>query len=494
MPRKRPAKSPTGYVVLLVDDNAEYLEASRMLLENEGHSVLCAGDGAGALEIVRERHVDLMLLDYYMPKMTGEQVVAKLREFNPLIQVILQTGYASEQPPRELLRRLDIQGYYDKSEGPDKLLLWTDVGLKAAYAVQLLEMNRRGLRYILDATPDLHRIQPLEDLLHGVLWQMAGLLHASDTFLAVVSGEAHPTVQPEAAETFVAMVNDDLELSIRAGTGRFSDRPSLGLALPDDERRAIQKAMEAGRTVQGPRSTIVPLSIRETSLGVIFLEAPGLTDQNQDLLRIFANQAAVAIQNTQLYERATLDSLTGVFGRGFFEDCLRRELRAAFRSAVPLVVLMLDVDDMKAINDTRGHLAGDHCLSTLGRLLRSLVRENDVVGRYGGDEFAFVLTRTDIAEAQIVAQRVLEAVGRADWTFEDMPVSVSCSLGLAELPPHRFEADSIPRPLPHEYFERMAQVVIERADGALYQAKRGGGQGLRIGESADWLDIVLTPG
>ena len=68
-----------------------------------------------------------------MPGITGDEVVAQLRQFNTHVQVILQTGYASEQLPREMLRRLDIQGYHDKSEGPEKLLLWADVGLKAAY-------------------------------------------------------------------------------------------------------------------------------------------------------------------------------------------------------------------------------------------------------------------------------------------------------------------------------------------------------------------------
>lgn len=123
------------------------------LLAREGHTVIAANNPLQALEILRRERVDLVLVDFFMPQMTGEAFVMELRSFNPLVQVILQTGYASEQPPRELLRRLDIQGYFDKSEGPDKLLLWTDVGLKAAFAVQLLEKGRLGLRYILNVTP-----------------------------------------------------------------------------------------------------------------------------------------------------------------------------------------------------------------------------------------------------------------------------------------------------------------------------------------------------
>ena len=101
-----------------------------------------------------------MLLDYFMPGMTGEQVVAELRKFDPFVQVILQTGYASEQPPRELLHRLDIQGYYDKTEGPEQLLLWTTVGLKAAYTIQLLFKSRHGIEFLLESTPSCTASSP----------------------------------------------------------------------------------------------------------------------------------------------------------------------------------------------------------------------------------------------------------------------------------------------------------------------------------------------
>jgi len=145
-----------------------------------------------------------MLLDYYMPGITGEEVVTQLRKFNPYIQVILQTGYASEQPPRELLRRLDIQGYYDKNDVPTKLLMWTDAGLKSAYTIQMLNKSRQGLRYILDATPALHKIQPLNDLLQGILYQVSGLLGAVNSFLAVVPESGVLDTSQTPIESFVA--------------------------------------------------------------------------------------------------------------------------------------------------------------------------------------------------------------------------------------------------------------------------------------------------
>ena len=192
----------SGHTLLIVDDSQAYLDGARLLLEGEGHQVFCARSGLEALELLRQQSVDLLLLDYFMPGMTGEEVIAQLRTFNPHIQVVLQTGYAKEHPPRELLKRLDIQGYYDKSEGPEKLLLWTDVGLKAAYTVQALTKSRQGLRYILNATPEMHRVQPLTDLLQGILWQVAGLLGAVNSFLAVLSqgGVLHPDAEIPLAE------------------------------------------------------------------------------------------------------------------------------------------------------------------------------------------------------------------------------------------------------------------------------------------------------
>ena len=150
MTRRARAEVASGFTVLLVDDNADYLQATRLLLEREGHNVLTATNGVEALGILPKERVDLLLLDDFMPGMTGEQVVAELRKFDPLVQVILQTGYASERPPRELLQRLNIQGYYDKTEGPEQLLLWTTVGLKAAQTIQQLVKNRQAMEFILE--------------------------------------------------------------------------------------------------------------------------------------------------------------------------------------------------------------------------------------------------------------------------------------------------------------------------------------------------------
>jgi two-component system, cell cycle response regulator len=482
------SQPPSGRTILLVDDNLEYLEAMALLLELEGHQVLRGGDGDQALELLRQNPVDLLLLDYYMPGMTGEEVVARLREFNPYVQVILQTGYAAEQPPREMLRRLNIQGYYNKSEGVDKFLMWVDVGLKAAATVQYLNTNRLGLHYVLDATPSLHKIQPLDDLLCEILNRMMGLLGTART---PPSAEPEPGQPPAASpEGFLALLGDDLEFGIRAGLGRFSGNGSVKVCLPPEVVEALSQALQHGEIRRAETEAIIPLRVGGLSLGAVYLEGHGRQMPDVDLLQILANQAAVAIQNSQLYEMATLDPLTGVYVRRFFEQWLLRELRTAYRTRQPLSLLMIDLDGLKHINDSLGHLAGDQALAELGNVLRRAVRTSDIVGRYGGDEFAILLPQTPLEGAETVGLRILDFMQSARITLSPTPLALAGSLGLGTLAAPIFVGREAPHPLSQSYFQVMAQALLLRADEALYRAKREGGRRLCHSPAGEW----LTPG
>lgn len=144
MARKYAATAPSsGYTILVVDDQQEILSATKAFLESVGHEVLTAASGDLALDIFRPGQIDLLIVDYFMPRMTGEELVGQIRKIDEDVQVLLQTGYSGEKPPIEMLRALDIQGYHDKTEGPHRLLVWVEVALKAAAHLKKVRETER---------------------------------------------------------------------------------------------------------------------------------------------------------------------------------------------------------------------------------------------------------------------------------------------------------------------------------------------------------------
>src|SRR5690606_35043303 len=154
MARKHQRSGRSGSSILVVDDSPEILESTRRLLEKEEHTVFTAVSGAAALEILQRQRVQLIIVDYFMPNMTGEELVRRVRQSGDhLTQIILATGYSGEKPARVMMQQLDIQGYHDKGEGAQKLLLWVDTALKTYQHMLAMEKHRKGLRFILDITP-----------------------------------------------------------------------------------------------------------------------------------------------------------------------------------------------------------------------------------------------------------------------------------------------------------------------------------------------------
>lgn len=121
--------TPSDFTILVVDDNAVLLDGIVELLKQEGYGVLAAANGQTAINICRRHEIHLMLLDYCLPDLCGEEVVRQVRAFDLELQILLHTGYV-QAPPRQLLHDLAIQGYHAKSDGPEKLLVWIDATLK----------------------------------------------------------------------------------------------------------------------------------------------------------------------------------------------------------------------------------------------------------------------------------------------------------------------------------------------------------------------------
>lgn len=164
----------------------------------------------------------------------------------------------------------------------------------------------------------------------------------------------------------------------------------------------------------------------------------------------------------QLYQRATTDALTGLYNRGTIIDQLFRQLALSQRCAQPISVLMADIDHFKMINDRHGHIAGDEVLRTVAHRLRDVARDGDSIGRYGGEEFLFILYPCTAEEACHAAERFLHAVNRSpvvlpDADIEAIPVTMSVGAMTRDI-------DS----------DMGLDMLLSRADEALYRAKLEG--------------------
>ena len=340
--------------------------------------------------------------------------------------------------------------------------------------VQKDRQRRRLVQYILGVTPDMHRVQPLPSLSETILEQVRHVLTTRTAAPGQVIKETEDEQEQERWHGFVALTDDDGDLSLYATTGRFTGHKRIDQSVEPGTDSLIQDTIRSGEICTSQDQIIIPLRVGELAQGVVYLEGVKRQSLELDLLRVLSNQAAVAIQNIRLFEMAALDPLTGVHARRFFDRWILRELRTAFRTGQPMTLLMLDMDGLKAINDTEGHLVGDQALALMGRALRRATRNNDIIARYGGDEFAVILPQTDTEGAEHVARRLRSQLRNTTLVGPHGALALRGSVGLAPLLPPDFPSLPDQRAIPSTYFQGVAQLLIRQADEALYQAKRGG--------------------
>lgn len=207
----------------------------------------------------------------------------------------------------------------------------------------------------------------------------------------------------------------------------------------------------------------VPMVSKESINGMLVLgpklTGGAFTGDDLDFLRDLGRFAAIAVENSRLYQMATMDRMTRLYVHHFFLERLEEEIKRSQRYSVPLSLLMCDIDHFKNFNDTYGHQQGDSILRELGILIRKCLRKMDIPARYGGEEFAIVLPETSLENAKKVASRMRRKVESHEFTGPGSPLHVTVSIGVAEFRPDRNEE---------------TRALVGRADRALYTAKKSG--------------------
>jgi len=213
----------------------------------------------------------------------------------------------------------------------------------------------------------------------------------------------------------------------------------------------------------------VPIMIDRKCAGVVNVSGKRsgepFDEEDLNFLETLANHAAIAIRNASIHQHAQLmavtDGLTGLFNHRFFQERLKEEIERSRRYGQRgMCLLMIDIDDFKALNDKYGHLMGDQALKEISKILKSASRLSDVVARYGGEEFTVILPETDKEMSMAFAERLRSQVESHSFSLDNLKIKekVTMSIGISHFPG---DAGS-------------PSQLIDRADKALYLAKQSG--------------------
>lgn len=307
----------------------------------------------------------------------------------------------------------------------------------------------------------------------------------SEALLGQILDAAISAVPSAQKGTLHLIARDTGQLELRASIGyadpriqKFSYSESSGyVARAVRERRALiyhdtiddipNPRRELIPEVSAISSAIVaPLILNERVLGAVCLESPfpsAFTESDLRLLVSIAVTATNAIHNAELHSEvqklAITDALTGLYNRRGLVELGEREIERSFRFKHPLTAIMLDVDNLKAINDNHGHIVGDLVLRSIANCCEKQLRKVDIIGRYGGDEFVVLLPETHMRVGAMVAERVRQCVEETHIPTDGRLIQMSVSLGIAGL---TTEITTL-------------EALINKADIAMYGAKQSGG-------------------
>lgn len=349
-----------------------------------------------------------------------------------------------------------------------------------------VEWQRRQLEVLHGIARKVTASLRVEEVLDFATSSAAELMAADAAYLATVDPHTG-NLRIVSHHGFVTRAMDSLEIARGRGIGgRVVEDGQVHQSadycddtdLEDDYKQVV--ATEGLVTIMG-----APLVSRDTVVGVLYAARRvrhRFTSEEAQILSMLGSQVAIALENARLFEKvrqqSIRDPLTGAFNRRFFAQRLSEEAERARRYDHPVSLLILDVDDFKAYNDTYGHSRGDEVLKHLVDIATETVRATDVVARHGGEEFVVLLPETDADQAAAVAYRLHQAIGTQLAWRAHSPRKLSVSMGVATL--RGAQADP--------------QRLLEGADAALYRAKRAGKDMVWVGDATSQVTTEPTLG
>ncbi len=443
--------------ILVVDDLLPNIKLLEARLNAEYFDVLTATNGPEALAICGQGLVDIVLLDVMMPGMDGFEVCRRLKADMATAHIPVVMVTALDQPS-DRVKGLDAGADDFLTKPVDEIALIARVRSLARLKVVLDELRARATTSAMLGLPD-----PIAHVLNemgegGNILVIDDRDSSSERILAALSGTHKVSLERAPQEALFRGAEGDWDLFI----------VSLGLKNYDGLRLCSQvRSLE--RTRHLPLLMISDIEdrsrvLRGLDLGVNdYLVRP--IDRNELIARVrtqmrrkrYADALRHSLQAS--IEMAVVDPLTGLNNRRYLESHLASLLQHAAGRGQPVSFMILDIDHFKSVNDTWGHAAGDEVLKGFAGRCKRVVRQIDLLCRFGGEEFVVVMPDTPIATAAIIAERLRAAIQGEPFNIGDgqQAIPITVSVGLAET---GGSADP--------------DMLFRRADRALYRSKSSG--------------------
>lgn len=474
-------------VIICVDDEKIVLTSLKSQLGhhlNAHYQIELAESAEETLELVDElieegATIPLIIADYVMPGMYGDELLVRVKEKLPETLSIMLTGQATADAVGAAVNRAGLFRYMSKPWHESDFLLTVRTALES-YA-QKLEIQRRDrFRQVLARVISL-ALQP-ETLNHQLETALPSLLSIPEL---------------RAGRAAIYLLDEHQELTLRIQRGQPGEFRTKLPFSPDAHYEDVCEQPD------GECRFYLPLLYQGTSMGALKVKSAATYNCHElpELLRSYAEALAGIIQlkqyhnalekhNAELEETvskrtrdlqeafeqqaklnnilleanrkldffASMDGLTSLYNRRFFLKLANSELERARRYSHPTTFMMLDLDHFKNINDQYGHLAGDHVLEHVARILEEESREADIIGRLGGEEFAILSPESTLEQATQLAERIRNRLNNEKINFDNQLIALTVSIGIAEIDP------------PDDTIEQ----AMSRADKALYQSKGTG--------------------
>ncbi len=317
-----------AFSILTLDDDPIITSTVQAYFQRSGYRVDMETDPYRAIERIRQGDYDILLLDYFMTPICGNQVVEQVRQFDPDIFIILLTGHKSMVPPIQTIRSLDIQGYYEKSDRFDQLELLVESCAKSIRQMQTIKSYKDGLATIMDSLPRIYDLSSMDQITDSILRAVSSLLLCTNVVLTLDSVHYQGSAPQTKERRFIS----------RAVGESFSSFGAL-------DAEALLRELEGKSSLVQEKQMILPIVDGEQhpiGLLSILLKEPPKYDQIQ-LMEIFARQASAAISNAHLHGL--------VQEKNFQLDQAYSQLQSGYLEIISTMRLVVDAKDTY----TRGH-------------------------------------------------------------------------------------------------------------------------------------------